>query len=107
MVAGFLVGFISQGRPDEAYVHLVATAPAYRRRGIGRALYEHLFDLVRGRGCLKVLAITVPHNETAIAFHRRIGFHLREEGAAWLGALPFFPDYGGPGVDCVIMERTL
>lgn len=107
MVAGFLIGFVSQGRPDAAYVHLVATAPAHRGRGIGRALYEHFFDLVRSRGCLKVLAITVPYNETSIAFHRRIGFQLQEEGAAWLGTLPFFPDYGGPGVDCVIMERKL
>jgi NAD-dependent deacetylase len=106
-VAGFLIGFVSQGRPDEAYVHLVATAPACRRQGTGRALYEHFFELARDRGCVKILAITVPHNETSIAFHRQMGFRLREEGAAWLGSLPFFPDYGGPGVDCVLMERKL
>lgn len=107
VVLGFLIGFVSQGRPNEAYVHLVATHPGYRRRGIGRALYEDFFTLVRRRGCLKVSAITVPYNNTSIAFHRRMGFHLREQGAAWFGAIPFFPNYGGPGVDCVFMERTL
>lgn len=106
-VAGFLIGFISQGRPDEAYCHLIATAPAYRGRGIGRALYEHFFELARSRGCAKVLAITVPYNQTSIAFHRRMGFRLRDEGAAWLGPLPYYPDYAGPGVDCVVMERGL
>ncbi|MBI2529376.1 MAG: urea transporter [Candidatus Rokubacteria bacterium] len=106
-VAGFLVGFISQGRPEEAYVHLVGTAPAFRGRGIGRALYEHFFDLVRSRGCVKVVAITVPHNEGSLAFHRQMGFHFREEGAAWSGTLPLVPDYAGPGVDCVVMERKL
>lgn len=107
VLAGFLIGFVSQARPDEAYVHLVATDPAYRRRGIGRALYEHFFAVVRSRGCAKVSAITVPFNETAVAFHRRMGFQLREEGAAWVGGVPFFPDYAGPGVDCVIMECKL
>ncbi len=107
MLAGFLIGFLSQARPDEAYIHLVATSPAYRRRGIGRALYEQFFDLARRRGCFTVLAITVPYNETAIAFHRQLDFRLREEGAAWLGTVPFFPDYAGPGVDCVVMERKL
>ena len=106
-MAGFLVGFVSQGQPDEAYVHLVGTAPACRGRGIGRALYEHFFDVVRSRGCVKVLAITVPHNEGSLAFHRQMGFRFREEGGAWSGAVPLVPDYAGPGVHCVLMERKL
>ncbi len=106
-VAGFLVGFVSQGQPDEAYVHLVGTAPACRGRGIGRALYGHFFDVVRSRGCVKVLAITVPHNEGSLAFHRQMGFRFREEGGAWSGAVPLVPDYAGPGVHCVVMERKL
>jgi len=106
-VAGFLIGFMSQGRPEEAYVHMVGTAPAYRGRGIARALYEHFFDLVRDRGCVKVLAITVPQNEGSLAFHRHMGFGFREEGCAWSGSLPFFPDYAGPGVHCVVMERKM
>ena len=106
-VAGFLVGFISQGRPEEAYVHLVGTAPASRGQGIGRALYEHFFEVVRSRGCVKVLAITVPHNEGSLAFHRQMGFRFREEGGAWAGTVPLVPDYAGPGVHCVLMERKL
>jgi hypothetical protein len=37
VLAGFLLGFLSQVRPDEASVH-----PAVRRRGFGRRPYEHL-----------------------------------------------------------------
>lgn len=106
-LAGFLIGFISQGRPGEAYCHMIATAPAYRGRGIGRALYERFFELARSRGCAKVLAITVPYNQTSIAFHGQMGFRLRDEEAGWLGPLPYYPDYAGPGVDCVLMERRL
>ena len=37
---GFLIGYRSQDRPDEAILHLVAVHPSHRRRGIGRALVE-------------------------------------------------------------------
>jgi hypothetical protein len=56
---------------------------------------------------VKTLAITVPHNHGSLAFHRQIGFTFREEGAAWAGTVPFLPDYAGPGVHCVVMERKL
>ena len=34
-LAGFLVGFISQSRPGEAYIHFVGVAPAERGGGAG------------------------------------------------------------------------
>jgi GNAT superfamily N-acetyltransferase len=107
ILAGFLVGFVSQTRPGEAYVHLVATAPAYRGRNLGRALYAHFFELVRQRGCRKVTALTVPYNAGSLAFHARMGFSFREAGATWCDGLPVHMDYAGPGVHCVIMERML
>jgi hypothetical protein len=36
-----------------------------------------------------------------------MGFRFREEGGAWAGTVPLVPDYAGPGVHCVIMERKL
>lgn len=106
-VAAFLVGFVSQGQPDEAYVHLVGTDPAYRRQGLARALYDRFFALIRSRGCTRVSAVTVPANRDSLAFHRELRFRPRDKGAAWAGDVPYFPDYAGPGVDCVVLEREL
>jgi phosphinothricin acetyltransferase len=48
--------------------------PANHRRGIGRALYERLFDLLRGQ-CLHVLCagVTLP-NPASVALHESLGF---------------------------------
>lgn len=107
ILAGFLVGFVSQASPEEAYVHLVATAPTHRGKGLGRALYAHFFELVRQRGCRKVTALTVPYNPGSLAFHARMGFSYREAGAVWCDGLPIHMNYAGPGVHCVIMEKML
>ncbi|MFQ5898545.1 MAG: urea transporter [Candidatus Methylomirabilia bacterium] len=104
-LAGFLVGFVCQSHPEEAYVHMIGTAPDRRGQGVGRALYESFFRLVRGRGCRKVVAITVPNNTGSLAFHRRLGFTFREGDAVWQGDVPTVLDYAGLGVHCVVMER--
>ena len=43
-LAGFLVGFRSQSRPGEAYIHFVGIHPGERGHGLGRELYERSFD---------------------------------------------------------------
>lgn len=106
-LAGFLLGFVSQRHPEEAYVHMVGVAPDRRGRGVGRALYERFVAVVRARGCRRVVAITVPYNAGSIAFHRAFGFKLREEGAVWEGELPVLLDYAGPGVSCVVMRLDI
>ena len=35
------VGFMSQSRPAEAYIHFVGVHPDERGHGLGRRLYEH------------------------------------------------------------------
>jgi len=37
-LAGFLVGFVSPARPDEAYIHFVGVHPGERSQGLGRRL---------------------------------------------------------------------
>ncbi|MBI4495958.1 MAG: GNAT family N-acetyltransferase [Deltaproteobacteria bacterium] len=106
-MAGFLLGFVSQDRPEVAYAHLVCTDPARRRRGIGRSLYRRFFQAAIQRGCLQVTAITVPLNQTSISFHRSLGFMLRTEGAVREGDYPVMKDFAGPGIDCVVLERSL
>jgi ribosomal protein S18 acetylase RimI-like enzyme len=77
-LVAFLIGFLSQSRPDEAYIHFVGVEPGYRGRGIGADLYERFFAVVRENRRRKVLAITSASNTRSQAFHRRMGFVVSE-----------------------------
>lgn len=106
-MTGFLLGFISQDQPEVGYIHVVATDPACRFQGIGRALYQRFFTAAIQRGCLRAMAISVPYNQGSISFHRRLGFSLRQEGGVFENGLPVMKNYAGPGIDCLILERSL
>jgi GNAT superfamily N-acetyltransferase len=73
-LVGFLVGFKSQSRRGEAYIHFVGIHPDERGRGLGRRLYERFFAAVRG--CEVVRAVTSPVNRGSVEFHRRMGFEV-------------------------------
>jgi predicted GNAT superfamily acetyltransferase len=96
-LAGFLVGFLSQAEPDEAYVHFVGVSPGERGSGLGRALYERFFAVARAAGRRRVTCVTSPLNEGSVAFHRSLGF---EPGPPQAG-------YDGPGEDRVVLSRAL
>lgn len=107
-VAGFIVGFISPDRPEEAYVHLIGTSPNHRRAGIGRRLYEHFFDDVGGRGVRGVTAVTWPGNRVSVDFHRAMGFTPDTgPGTQNLYGTPAYPDYDADGDDRVVFTRAL
>ena len=40
ILVGFLLGFVAPGPPKTGYVHLVGIHPDYRRRGVGKVLYQ-------------------------------------------------------------------
>jgi ribosomal protein S18 acetylase RimI-like enzyme len=96
-LAGFLVGFLSQSEPEDAYVHFVGVSPDERGSGLGRELYERFFAVARSHGRHRVSCVTSPANTGSVAFHRAIGF---EPGRPQ-------PDYDGPGEDRVVLTRTL
>jgi ribosomal protein S18 acetylase RimI-like enzyme len=105
---GFLVGFISPDRPDEAYIHMVATSPNHRRAGLGRTLYERFFEDVRPRGVRRVSAITWPGNRVSVGFHRAMGFApATGPGTQNLYGTPAYPDYDADGEDRVVFSREL
>lgn len=95
-LAGFLIGFLSQSRPDEAYIHMVATRPDRRRTGLAGDLYLRFFELARTAGRAVVTCITAPANETSIAFHTALGF-----------SSTLHADHEGPGVDKVVFRLEL
>jgi GNAT superfamily N-acetyltransferase len=105
-LAGFLVGFISQSRPGEAYIHFVGVRPDERGRGLGRRLYEHFFAAARGRGCELVRSVTAPVNQGSIRFHRQMGFDI-EPGDAEINGVPVTSGYDGTGHDRVRFVKNL
>jgi phosphinothricin acetyltransferase len=78
IVAGY--AYASRHRERAAYRWAVDTAvyvaEAYRRRGVGRALYTTLFDLLKAQGYFKACAgITFP-NAASVGLHQAVGFTL-------------------------------
>jgi GNAT superfamily N-acetyltransferase len=105
---GFLVGFISPDRPEEAYVHLIATNPNRRRRGLGRELYERFFQDARGAGARRVRAIAWPANRVSVDFHRRLGFRAEDgPGTVQIYGVPAYADYDADGADRAVFVRSL
>ena len=105
-LAGFLVGFISQSRPGEAYIHFVGVHPDERGRGLGRQLYEHFLAVARAQGCELVRAITAPVNQGSIRFHRQMGFDI-EPGDTEINGIPVTSGYDGDGHDRVRFVKHL
>jgi ribosomal protein S18 acetylase RimI-like enzyme len=96
-LAGFLVGFLSQTDPKEAYVHFIGVAPDERGSGIGRSLYETFFESARSHGRTVVRCVMSPVNEASVEFHKALGFEVERVAH----------DYDGPGEDRVLMVRRL
>ena len=105
-IIAFLIGFVSQTNPSQAYIHFVGIHPDQRKRGLGKRLYELFFETVRARGCDSVYCITAPINSGSIAFHRRMGFQIEKSDQERDGVL-FTANYDGPGQDRVLFIKTL
>jgi GNAT superfamily N-acetyltransferase len=105
-LVGFLVGFTSQSRRAEAYIHFVGIDPRERGSGLGRRLYECFFAAARARGCELVRAVTSPVNRGSVRFHQRMGFDI-EPGDAVIDGIPVTTGYGGPGQDRVRFVKRL
>jgi ribosomal protein S18 acetylase RimI-like enzyme len=54
--------------------------PDHQRHGIGRALVEHLIDVLRVEGCERIFLITTP-NSPAASFYEALGFYTSRSRA--------------------------
>jgi ribosomal protein S18 acetylase RimI-like enzyme len=107
-LAGFVIAFVSQDDPTIGYIHMVGVDPNGRRGGVGRALYQHVFDDLAARGVRRVKAITWPGNRQSVAFHTSIGFRVDDgPGTQNLYGTPAYADYDGDGDDRVVFSRDL
>jgi GNAT superfamily N-acetyltransferase len=103
---GFLLGFLvpnsEEGGPDGSaaartgYVHLVGIHTDFRRRGVGRLLYDHFAQECRAAQCVRLKAITAPGNEVSIRFHVALGWNVQE-----------VDDYAGPGRRRIVFTKSL
>ena len=74
VIAAVMAGY----EGHRGWVNYLAVAPRFRGRGFGRALMEHVEELLRLRGCPKLNLQVRNSNPEAIAFYRRIGYDLDE-----------------------------
>ncbi len=73
---GFPLAFEGDAEPGELYVNTLAVAPAYRNRGIGRALLE---DAERRAQALHIAVCSLSvmlHNTNALRFYQRAGYRV-------------------------------
>jgi L-amino acid N-acyltransferase YncA len=75
-IAGY--AYAGRFRPREAYQWIaevtVYVDPVHQRKGIGTALYETLFRVMRLQGfCSAIAAIALP-NDASVQLHERLGF---------------------------------
>ncbi|WP_461614799.1 GNAT family N-acetyltransferase [Clostridium sp. Marseille-QA1073] len=105
-IIGFLIGFISQSYPAEAYIHFIGIHPDYRKSGIAKELYELFFNVVKKSGCTTVHSVTSPINKGSIAFHRKMGFEI-ENGNKKVDGISVITNYDGNGEDRVLFIKKL
>ena len=93
-IAGYLIGFTTPRRIG--YIHGVAVRADARGTGCGRSLYQALAAAAAAQEADRLKAITSVANTGSVAFHRRLGFQVRQ-----------VDDYDGPGVPMMVMTRPL
>lgn len=73
--AGTIVGYaVMATAAGEAHVLNLCVDPGARRRGLGRALLEHLVEEAAAAGARTMLLEVRPSNAAAIALYRQAGF---------------------------------
>ena len=105
---GVLLGFGSPGRPGEAIIHVLAVDPAFRRRGIGRALVERFAADLAAAGATELSVPWRPDDPAGLAFLRALGFVPDAgPGSVRIYGVPAYADWEGPGEDRALLRRAI
>ena len=77
---GELAGVILSGHDGRrGFIHHLAVAEGFRRRGVATALAERALGALRAEGISKVALVAFKRNEAGNAFWEKLGFSLRED----------------------------
>jgi Acetyltransferases len=107
-IGGFLLGFISQENPEEAYIHLLCVDPKMRGKSAGRKLVENFIDEVSLKGCKTVYLTTKPINWNSISFYKKLGF-LEDKSQETINILGTnaVKNYNGKGQHMVVFYKLI
>jgi ribosomal protein S18 acetylase RimI-like enzyme len=105
-IVGFLIGFLSQSKPEEAYIHFVGVHPEHRKNSIAKQLYIEFFRVVKQNGRSVVRCVTSPVNKVSIAYHTQMGFKI-EKGDKNIEGVGVHTDYDGLNQDRVLFFKKL
>ncbi len=77
---GVLAGVILSGHDGRrGFIHHMAVAEAFRRRGVATALLGRALDALKDEGITKVALLVFRTNEAGNAFWEKMGFAVRED----------------------------
>ena len=94
---GKLIGFISAREVMEsAEIDNFAVMTSYARRGIGTALIENLFGVLRDKGVKEITLEVNEHNLPAVSFYKKHGFKTAAKRTRFYG-----------NEDALVMRRDL
>lgn len=105
-IIGFLIGFLSQSKQQEAYIHFAGVDPTFRKRGVANILYNLFFEEVQKQNVHKIKCITSIVNKSSIAFHTKIGFNI-VPGDKVIDGISVHSNYGGEGIDRVLFLKEI
>lgn len=105
-LVAFLVGFLSQSKAKEGYIHFVGVHPNYRSIGIGEFMYHRFFEICKANNRDTIRACTSPVNKGSIEFHKKMGFKI-SHGNAEIDGIRVSLDYNGPNDTKVLFEKTI
>lgn len=74
-VVGFAsaVHYVHPDKAPQLWINEVGVAPAYHRRGIGRALLDKVLERGRSLGCTEAWVLTEDDNEPARGLYQALG----------------------------------
>ncbi len=91
--AGRIVGSVMVGYDGHrGWINYLAVAPAYQKRGVGRALMAEAETLLLREGCPKVNLQVRAGNEGVVAFYRRLGYDVEELVSMGKRLIPDLPE---------------
>ena len=83
-LVAFLLGYLSQTFPNEAYINWIGVHPDQRNKGIAKMLYERFFDVARSADRSIVTCGTAKVNKASMRWHKHIGFKVEEKERVYL-----------------------
>jgi len=104
-LAGVVIAFRSQNKPDDVYVQDVVTHPARRRGGIARALLDVVRQQAITWGCRRLYLTSEPDNHAARATWLSLGF-TNVPGDRTVDGVSVVSNYKGPGKHRAVYEVT-